>query len=282
MGAFFNNLLFPLHWLAELALVSSHRLFTAFGFDPMAGGTWLLSITFLVVALQLIALPFAIKGTRALQRFNLVQPQVQEIQRGMRGVKDADALRRGQAEIKQLYKGANTSIWAPLLPSLLQLAIFLGLYGALEHVERDGVGYGAMDRATAASFSHAHLLGVQFSDTITQHAASSPALLVGLGLIVVFALFAWLEQHLVQNMNMTAALRAQKQSAIQRVTVYLVPIIILVSSFSIPVSLLYYFVVSGLLTMVQQALFTYFMPTPTSRAAEAREVRLAKRVNTSV
>ena len=86
------------------------------------------------IIVNLITLPIMIKSTVSTQKMQLLQPELEKIQRKYRGRKDQASQMRQTAEIQALYKKHNISMFSSF-STFLTLPIMLAVWQAVQRVE---------------------------------------------------------------------------------------------------------------------------------------------------
>ncbi|HYO17979.1 MAG TPA: YidC/Oxa1 family membrane protein insertase, partial [Dermatophilaceae bacterium] len=91
MNDFFDTVLLPLEWVVAWLMVGFHRVFTAIGLPPESGFTWAMSIVGLVIVIRIILIPLFVKQIHASRRMQLIQPEMQKIQKKYKGKTDPES-----------------------------------------------------------------------------------------------------------------------------------------------------------------------------------------------
>lgn len=86
------------------------------------------------IIVNLITLPIMIKSTVSTQKMQLLQPELEKIQRKYRGRKDQASQMRQSAEIQNLYKKNNVSMFGSLA-TFLTLPIMFAMWHAVQRIE---------------------------------------------------------------------------------------------------------------------------------------------------
>ncbi|HZX98340.1 MAG TPA: membrane protein insertase YidC, partial [Dermatophilaceae bacterium] len=120
MNSMFDTVLAPLEWVVAWLMVGFHTLFTAIGLPPAAGFTWALSIVGLVIVIRIILIPLFVKQIHASRRMQLIQPEMQKIQKKYKGKTDPESRQAMTQETMGLYKRTGTNPFSSCLPILLQ------------------------------------------------------------------------------------------------------------------------------------------------------------------
>lgn len=86
------------------------------------------------IIVNIITLPIMIKSTVSTQKMQLLQPEMERIQRKYQGRKDQASQMRQNAEIQNLYKKNNVSMFGSLA-TFLTLPIMFAMWHAVQRIE---------------------------------------------------------------------------------------------------------------------------------------------------
>jgi len=136
----FFEFLAPLEYVVAWLMVGFHTILTAIGLPAEAGFTWALSIVGLVVAIRIILIPLFVKQIHASRRMQLIQPEMQKIQKKYKGKTDPASRQAMNQETMGLYKRTGTNPFSSCLPLLLQSPIFFALFRVLAHMAAIAAG----------------------------------------------------------------------------------------------------------------------------------------------
>lgn len=89
-------------------------------------GDWGLAIIILTILFRLLLWPLTVKQVKSTYEMQKVQPQIKAIQ-----TKYADDKEKQQEELMKFYSEHKVNPFASCLPMLLQMPIFIALYGVL-------------------------------------------------------------------------------------------------------------------------------------------------------
>src|SRR5690606_40178312 len=138
------------------------------GLGPTSGWSWALSIVGLTVVMRVLLIPLFFKQIKASRGMQMLQPEMQKIQKKYKGKNDPASRQQMQAEMMALYQKHGTNPFSSCLPILAQSPIFFALFRVLYSMppiaaggERDGPPLGAIDAAAAARVRGAGLPGGQ-------------------------------------------------------------------------------------------------------------------------
>ena len=276
--AFFDTLLFPLEWFVALVMVGFHDGFTAIGMNATSGWTWALSVIGLVVVLRIMLIPLFVKQIKTSRRMQLIQPEMQKIQKKYKGKKDAESRQKMTEETMALYKSSGTNPFSSCLPILLQAPFFFALFRVLNNLNAIGEGrkdpIGLMTKAAAAQAERSELFGAKLSDTFLTSGVSLNARILTMVLIVLMAGTMFLTQRQLMQKNMPAAALDNPMAKQQKIIMYVMPLFFFVTGPNFPIGVLLYWLTTNVWTGGQQFYVIRRMPTPGSEAEKALESRL--------
>ncbi|HEU5456138.1 MAG TPA: membrane protein insertase YidC, partial [Nocardioides sp.] len=169
MGDLFNTIIGPIEWLVAWIMYLFHQGFTAIGMDPASGWTWALSIVGLVVVMRAAMIPLFVKQIMASRKMQMIQPELQKIQKKYKGKSDPDSRQAMTQETMALYKKEGTNPFSSCLPILVQSPFFFGLFSVLNGLDEIAAGtkepVGPITQEVAAEAESATIFGAQLSDT---------------------------------------------------------------------------------------------------------------------
>ena len=278
--SFFDTLLWPLEWFTEWVLVAFHSLFSAVGMAPSSGWTWALSIVGLVIVIRVVLIPLFVKQIQSSRRMQLIQPEMQKIQKKYKGKNDPESRQKMSEETMDLYRRTGTNPFASCMPILLQMPIFFALFRVLNGLGAIAAGHrqaaGPLTRDLAAQADGSSIFGAQLSATFLRD-DSIEAKIVTVVLIILMSATTFITQHQLTMKNMPASALDNPLARQQKMMLYLFPIIFAVSGVNFPVGVLIYWFVTNLWSMGQQFFVIRRMPTPGSEAEKAVNERRRRR-----
>lgn len=261
----------------------------AFGLimNPASGVAWALSIVLLVVTLRILLFRPMLKQQRSAIKMQQMQPQMQAIRKKYANDQQAQAM-----EMRKLHKEMGVKPLAGCLPMLVQIPVFIGLFHVLRSFNRTGSGTGQLGMSVeenwetpnyifgvdeVRSFLEARVFGAPLAGSIgmgqDQYAAfTAPGsavdftrtniLIVAIPLILISA-FA---THMNARISVERTRRRQEEGLQQRaegmmgqqmdmmnkLMLWFIPIMILVSGAIWHIGLLVYMVTNNVWTFFQQ------------------------------
>jgi YidC/Oxa1 family membrane protein insertase len=275
-GGFFA-FLYPIEWVVAWIMYGSHTLFTTLGLASGPGIAWVLSIVALVIVIRIVMIPLFFKQIKASRGMQMMQPELQAVQKKYKGKSDPASREAMTRETMELYKKHGTNPFASCLPILLQSPVFFALFRVLNGLEsiadgnRDPIG--PIDQAVASDIESSTLFGAQLSD-IFMRTDDWLARGVILFLIVAMSATTFFTQRQLTMKNMPKAALEGPMANTQKMMLYILPLIFLISGVNFPVGVLIYWTVTNLWSMGQQFYTIKRMPAPGS---EAERMLLAKR-----
>ena len=112
-----------------------------------SGFTWALSIVGLVIVIRIILIPLFVKQIKASRGLQMIQPEMQKIQKKYKGKTDPASRQAMTQETMALYKESGTNPFASCLPILLQSPVFFALYRVLNNMDEIASRRAQGDRA---------------------------------------------------------------------------------------------------------------------------------------
>ena len=270
------DLLWPIKWLIELILVAFHTGFSSIGLAFDSGASWVLSIVGLVLVVRAALIPVFVKQIKSQRNMMLVQPELQKLQKKYKGKTDRESRERFAKEQMELYKRTGSNPLSSCLPLLLQMPIFMGLFFVLNGAQRNEAGVGLLDADLALGFSQAQIFGAKLSDTFFGSDALNVKILAGI-MIVLMSASQFITQKQIMAKNQNPDVQNSQFMQTQKILLYVLPLVFLVSGLTFPLGVMTYWLVSNFWTMGQQFVVIRNMPTPGSPAYKARQERLAKK-----
>ncbi|MCM3661154.1 membrane protein insertase YidC [Georgenia satyanarayanai] len=272
MGAF-DTILFPIKWVVAWILHLFHELWTFVGLDPASGWTWALSIVGLTVLMRIFLIPLFFKQIKASRGMQVLQPELQKLQKKYKGKNDPASRQQMQAEMMALYQKHGTNPFASCLPILAQSPIFFALFRVLysmpqiaDGTYRDGQPLGPIDQAAATQFLDATLLGARLSQSFLGEGATLNVRILTAVLIVLMSVTTFTTQRQLTMKNMPQSALDNPMAKQQRMLMYLMPLVFAFSGVYFPVGVLIYWLTTNLWTMGQQFYTIRKMPAAGSEA----------------
>src|SRR5690625_895169 len=139
MGAF-DTILYPLKWVVAWILHFFHEFWALVGLDPTSGWSWALSIVGLTIIMRVLLIPLFFKQIKASRGMQMLQPEMQKIQKKYKGKNDPASRQQMQAEMMALYQKHGTNPFSSCLPILAQSPIFFALFRVLYSMPQNAAG----------------------------------------------------------------------------------------------------------------------------------------------
>src|SRR5690606_171359 len=167
----FDGLLWPLKVAVAWIMVRAHDVLTWLGMPAEGGWTWLLSIVALMIVIRILLIPLFVRQIKASRGMQLVQPEIQKLQKKYKGKTDPASRQAMQQEMMAIYKAHGTSPFASCLPRLAQMPIFFALFRVLYSLGplstgtygRDSIG--PLTQALALQIEESTIFGASLSAT---------------------------------------------------------------------------------------------------------------------
>jgi YidC/Oxa1 family membrane protein insertase len=244
-----------------------HKVFGFIFGDGAFGGaaSWALSVVFLVFTLRVILFKPFVAQVKSMRKMTEFQPEIKKLQK-----KYANDKQKLAAEMQKLQSEHGVNPLAGCLPVLLQAPVFIGLNHVLRSFNRPGLSYEQnikianywLPTDDVRSFLQARLFGAPLSSYIAMvdnelssfvpHVDRLNIILVSIPLMIV----ASIATHLTARHNVarqTTAVTANPQTAMMnRLTLYLFPLGVLVFGAFLQIGLLFYWLSNNAWTLGQQ------------------------------
>lgn len=282
----FDSILYPIMVAVAWVLVQAHSALIWLGMDGTSGWTWALSIVALVLLIRIILIPLFVRQIRAQRGMQEVQPELQKLQRKYQGRTDPASRQAMQAEMQKIYSDAGTSPFASCLPVLAQSPIFFALFRVLFSLPLIAAGnysrpnLGPITQEVAIEFNSSEVFGASLSEIFLQTDSTS-ARIVAAVLIVVMSLTTMFTQRQLTMKNMAQPTTTPNTppgpmgdpQQMQRMMVYLFPVIFAISGVNLPIGVLVYWTTTNLWSLGQQWWVIRNSPTPGSEAWHKYQAR---------
>lgn len=273
IGSFFSAILAPLEWVVATIMVGFHSILTAIGLPAASGWTWAFSIIGLVIVIRIILIPLFVKQIKASRGMQLIQPEVQKIQKKYKGKTDPASRQAMTQETMALYKEAGTNPFASCLPILLQSPVFFALYRVLQNIANDHPhAIGPFSLKLIHQADQATLFGARLSDKFIGADTTSTQILTAV-LIVLMSLTTFTTQRQLMQKNMPAAALDNPFAKQQKMLMYLLPFFFFITGPNFPIGVLLYWLTTNVWSMGQQFYVIRRMPAPGSQAEKDLQAR---------
>jgi YidC/Oxa1 family membrane protein insertase len=211
---------------------------------------WGWAIIFLTITVRIFLLPLAIKQINSMRGMQKLQPEMKKIQTKYKTDRDMmkknpekyrERRQKQQEEMMALYKEHGVNPAAGCLPLLLQMPIFFALFRLLQ------------DSARVPELTGAPFYLVDDLSTI-----ASTADLGAMALVILMGATTFYSQKQMMASNPNSAQNQQ-----QKILLYVMPVMLLIFAFQMPVGVLLYWVTTNVWTIAQQfVMFRKIEPTP--------------------
>jgi YidC/Oxa1 family membrane protein insertase len=238
----------PIYYAVSAVLWFWHEAL-GLGLDPASGTTWALSVVLLVLTLRaLLVRPF-LAQVRSARAARSIAPQLAELRK-----RHADDPARLVRESRALQKENGVSAAGTLMPLLLQIPVFIGLFHVLQY---PGYVFGPDE---VRAFLDARLFGAPLSAYLSMPQAMLDAFGVArwdVALVAVpLMLLAAVATHLTARHSLQHQPVEGPTAAIMRWTPWVFPLGAIVGGalFPLPIAILVYWLANNLWTLGQQHL----------------------------
>jgi YidC/Oxa1 family membrane protein insertase len=224
-------------------------------FGESSGFAWALSVIFLVFTLRAILFKPFVGQVRSMRRMQEFAPEMQKIKK-----KYPNDRQRQAQEMQKLQSEHGVNPLGGCLPMLVQIPVFIGLFHVLRSFKP---GWGEVyffDAKGVESFVNAKLFGANLSTFISMPADQlaqfgterTNVILVSVPLMIVASIAThFTARHSVARQNQ-AALDNPQTAIMNKLTLYIFPLGVLVGGFFFPVAILLYWLSNNAWTLGQQ------------------------------
>ena len=233
-----------------------HKVFGAVPFlGPDNGITWALAVVFLVFTLRALLFKPFVSQVRSMRKMQEFAPEIKKLQEKHKGDRQKLA-----AEMQKLQSEHGVNPLGGCLPILVQIPVFIGLFQVLKEFKPNKTENYIFNQAEVKSFIDADLFGAKLSSFITmaqqqltELGTTRPYVIAVSVPLMILASIAthWTARHSVERQSAAAA--ANPQAAIMnKLTLYIFPIGVLVGGFFFPIAILIYWLANNAWTLGQQ------------------------------
>jgi YidC/Oxa1 family membrane protein insertase len=233
-----------------------HYVFgTLLGLGTSNGFAWALSVVFLVYSLRAILFKPFVHQVRSMRKMQEFTPEIEKLKK-----KYGDDKQRLAQEMQKLQSEQGFNPVSGCLPMLVQIPVFIGLFHVLRSFKPGWGEVYVFNKAGVDSFVNAKLFGASLSSYIGMksnelHAFGTERtaiIYVAVPLMIVASIAThFTARHSVERQ--TAAAAANPQTAIMnKVSLYLFPLGVLVGGAFFPLAILLYWLANNTWTLGQQ------------------------------
>ncbi|MDT7745455.1 MAG: YidC/Oxa1 family rane protein insertase [Actinomycetota bacterium] len=235
-----------------------HRVF-GFLLGADSGFAWALSVIFLVFTLRALLFKPFVSQVRSMRKMQEFQPQIKKLQEKYKGDKQKLA-----EEMQKLQKEHGVNPLGGCLPVLVQLPVFIGLFHVLRGFQPSYPYNYVFDRTDVISFNNASLLGVKLSQAMFGGAQElghfslnfsgfTPSVVpVALPLMIIASVATHFTARISAQHQTTASAANPQAAVMQKLTMWLFPIGVLVFGAFFPIAILLYWLANNSWTLTQQ------------------------------
>ncbi|MEJ2869960.1 membrane protein insertase YidC [Actinomycetospora sp. OC33-EN08] len=236
-----------------------HKVF-GFLFGADNGFAWALAVIFLVFTLRALLFKPFVSQVRSMRKMQEFQPQIKKLQEKYKNDRQKLA-----EEMQKLQKEHGVNPLGGCLPVLVQVPVFIGLFHVLRGFRLDYAYNYVFSYADIQSFDNATIFGAKLSDAISGNLAAVGSLSLGgtfnahvIPVALPLMIIASVATHFtarVSAAHQSPAAAANPQAAImQKLTMWLFPLGVLVFGVFFPIAILLYWLANNSWTLTQQYL----------------------------
>jgi YidC/Oxa1 family membrane protein insertase len=282
LSEFFNTLLYPIKLGEAWVMYGWHWFWDILGLPT--GWAWAMSIVGLTVVVRILLIPLFVKQIHSSRRMQLIQPEMQKIQKKYKGKRDPESQKAQQQEIMDLYRRTGTNPFSSCLPILIQSPFFFALFQLLNNLKAQAEGkappIGPITQQVAQEIESSTIFGAKLSDSFVHSNGNLNVQIVTIVLIILMSATTFTTQYQLMRRNMPAAALDNPFAKQQKVLLYVMPFFFAISGINFPIGVLIYWLTTNLWTMGQQFYVIRNMPAPGSEAEAARRKRLERKGKT--
>lgn len=220
------------------------------------------SIIILTIVVKTILIPLAISQFKYTKNMNMIQPMMKEIQEKYKNDKEAM-----NVKMMELYKEHKVNPFSGCLPILIQLPIFIALFNTLKEPLKYVF---SGDKIVAAQALGQHFFWI--TDLSKPDFISNVIPVTGMlgslpGILPILSALTTYWQMASMNKGQ------QQQNEQMKMMTQMMPIVILVTGYTMPAGLMIYWTVSNVYQIAQQYLITKFA----DKSAHANDVTGSKK-----
>jgi len=268
--------LYPLEWVVANIMVLVHHALTFLGMDAESGLTWALSIVGLTILVRTALIPIFVRQIKAQRGMQLIAPELRAVQEKYKGKKDQASREAMTRETMELYSKHKTNPFSSCLPMLLQMPIFFALFRVLNYSLRDGGDpIGLLSNDLRVQANQARLFGsAPLHETFIGTEITSVRVIAAILIVMMVATQFFVQRQLTMK-NMPASALQGPMAQQQKMLMYAMPFIFVLSGPNFPIGVLIYWTVTNLWSMGQQFYVIKRNPTPGSEAERLLKERQA-------
>jgi len=273
------QILYPIEWVVANIMVLVHQGLDFLGMDPESGLTWALSIVGLTVVVRIALIPLFVRQINSQRAMQLIAPELRAVQDKYKGKKDQASREAMTKETMELYSKHKTNPFASCLPLLLQTPIFFALFRVLNsgfRTDENGHNIGLLSGELRQQAQDARLFGAPLHETFVGTDVTSVRVIAAV-LIVAMVATQFFAQRQLTMKNMPQSALEGPMAQQQKMLMYALPFIFVISGPNFPIGVLIYWTVSNLWSMGQQFYVIKRNPTPGSEAERALLAKRAER-----
>lgn len=236
----------------------------------------------LVLIIRICLLSLFFSQMRATQRMQVLQPQIQRIQRKYAARKDPRSKEAMQREIMALQQRHNANPLGSCLLSLIQAPILCSLFYTLQSLPASAAGnaepLSGIDRVMAGDIESSSIFGVRIADSFGTVVSPQSHVFIGVA-VALMCLMLFAMQWLLIHRNTPKDAMDSPQFRTQELTAFVFPAIYVVSGGTLPFGVLLYWLTNNLWNFGQTLCQLRWFPAPGSEAGERKAERDQEREN---
>jgi len=254
----------PLYRAVAWLLVQLHAGLS-FIVPSNSGWAWAGAIILLTVIMRIVLFPLFVKQIHSSRKMQELQPQMAALRKKYKNDKQ-----RLNQEMMKLYQENGANPIAGCLPLLVQMPIFLGLFGVLRGLSdaKAGTGSHGISPSLVASAQHANIFGAHISDTFLKawnasNRSWNAIIITGIAVAISSTTTFFTVRSSMKRQP--AMDEGNPMASAQKMMVFLAPLFGLFG-LNFPLGVLIYWVTTNSWTLAQQHYIFKRYPTPDPKA----------------
>ncbi|NMM94807.1 membrane protein insertase YidC [Bifidobacterium oedipodis] len=275
------KILTPVEWLQTWIMKLVHDFFVMLGLGE-SGISWVIAIIVLVMVVQACIFPLFYKQIKSMRKMQALAPKMQRIQNKYKGKTDQASREAQSREMMKLYQDNDANPAGSCLPALIQGPVFMSMFytlSAIPYIAREKrAPLGAFNVDTAQSFAQTDVFGIVSVTDNFNSAAMGGKIVIGV-FVFLMCFCLWFMQFFSMKRNMAAAAMNKQTETMQKMMLWVFPIMYIFSGIMMPFAVLVYWLTNNVCNLCRTMWQVYSFPTPGSPAAEDKAKRDHTREN---
>jgi YidC/Oxa1 family membrane protein insertase len=221
------------------------------------------AIALLTLTVMIVVFPITLKGTRGMMKMQLLAPEMKVLQARYKARPGASVEEKQEArqklneEMMALYKENNANPAGGCVPMVLQIQVFIVLYGTIRGLTHSTNGvvsplyishHTRLYQDIIAAHGQLRAFGINLADSVRTPGQSWPSKIPYIAMILVAIALQYIQMKQLSGRNPAAAQANPQMQQMQKIF----PLFFAVIYISIPAGVNVYFIISSLFRIGQQ------------------------------